>query len=58
MGMYFVCNSDDGFGFVGFDVIIFNGNIVNVFLFIVVQLEKVDICIVEFLGKWNELSLV
>ena len=58
LGMHSVRNSDDGFGFAGSDVILFNGRLINASLLIAAQLENAHIKTAESLGKWNQLSLV
>lgn len=58
MGLHSVRNSDDGFGFAGSDVILFNGTLVNASLLIAAQLEGAEVRTAESLGEWNQLSLV
>ncbi|MDQ7882827.1 molybdopterin-dependent oxidoreductase Mo/Fe-S-binding subunit [Atlantibacter hermannii] len=58
LGMHSVRNSDDGFGFAGSDVILFNGRLINASLLIAAQLQNAQIKTAESLGKWNQLSLV
>lgn len=57
-GLHSVRNSDDGFGFAGSDVVLFNGTLINASLLIAAQLEGAEVKTAESLGSWNELSLV
>ncbi|MGR5143218.1 molybdopterin-dependent oxidoreductase Mo/Fe-S-binding subunit [Photobacterium sp. DNB23_23_1] len=58
MGFHSVRNSDDGWGYAGSDVILFNGELINASLLIAAQLEGAEVKTAESLGEWNQLSLV
>ncbi|WEM41255.1 molybdopterin-dependent oxidoreductase Mo/Fe-S-binding subunit [Photobacterium sp. DA100] len=58
MGYHSVRNSDDGWGYAGSDVILFNGELINASLLIAAQLEGAEVKTAESLGEWNQLSLV
>ncbi|PSW10050.1 molybdopterin-dependent oxidoreductase Mo/Fe-S-binding subunit [Photobacterium rosenbergii] len=58
LGYHSVRNSDDGWGFAGSDVILFNGELINASLLIAAQLEGAEVKTAEALGEWNQLSLV
>ncbi|KHT60231.1 hypoxanthine oxidase [Photobacterium gaetbulicola] len=58
MGYHSVRNSDDGWGYAGSDVILFNGELINASLLIAAQLEGAEVKTAEALGEWNQLSLV
>lgn len=58
MGLHSVRNSDDGFGYAGSDVILFNGKLVNASLLIAAQLEGAQVRTAESLSTHNKLSLV
>ncbi|MGR5456245.1 2Fe-2S iron-sulfur cluster-binding protein, partial [Vibrio alfacsensis] len=58
MGLHSVRNSDDGWGFAGSDVVLFNGKLVNASLLIAAQLEGGEVKTAEALSSWNQLSLV
>lgn len=58
LGNHSVRNSDDGFGFAGSDVIMFNGKLINASLLIAAQIDGSEIQTAEGLSSWNELSLV
>ncbi|PSU34152.1 molybdopterin-dependent oxidoreductase Mo/Fe-S-binding subunit [Photobacterium lutimaris] len=58
MGYHSVRNSDDGWGYAGSDVILFNGELINASLLIAAQLDGAEVKTAESLGEWNQLSLV
>ncbi|MCQ1057976.1 molybdopterin-dependent oxidoreductase Mo/Fe-S-binding subunit [Photobacterium sp. ZSDE20] len=58
MGFHSVRNSDDGWGYAGSDVILFNGELINASLLIAAQLDGAEVKTAESLGEWNQLSLV